>query len=190
MTRSRNSKKLGAHGDKALEVLKEPAEEVVEHVVEPDVDTAVRKALDDFQPLRAPSPHVSGRARASPPACRSDSVKSQRSSHELVLAVTATADAGIGSTPDHMGSSDGRTKRAEIDISLSVDIGHAGQSAFSLETQHDRATPSGRARRTAVARERRWGARPRWTSGGPVRAGGAAESVGRGAHGLDGVAGL
>jgi hypothetical protein len=176
MTRSRNSKKLGAHGDKAREVLKEPAEEVVEHVVEPDVDTAVRRALDDFQPLRAPLPHVSGRARASPPACRSDSVKSQRSSHELVLAVTAT-DAGIGSTPDHMGSSDGRTKRAEIDISLSVDIGHAGQSAFSLETQHDRATPSGRAR-------------PRWTSGGPVRAGGAAESVGRGAHGLDGVAGL
>ena len=41
---------LGAQGDKALEVLKETAEKVVEHVVEPDVDTAVRKAFDDFPP--------------------------------------------------------------------------------------------------------------------------------------------
>src|SRR5262245_23313818 len=41
---------LGALGDKVLEILKKPAEEVLEHVVEPDVDTTVRKAFDDFPP--------------------------------------------------------------------------------------------------------------------------------------------
>src|SRR5262245_58155675 len=39
---------LGAHGDEALEVLEETAEEIAEYVVEAQVDTAVRKAFDDF----------------------------------------------------------------------------------------------------------------------------------------------
>src|SRR5262245_2628787 len=38
---------LGAHGDEALEVPKETAEEVVEYIIEADVDTAMRKAFDD-----------------------------------------------------------------------------------------------------------------------------------------------
>src|SRR5262245_40407112 len=41
---------LGAHGDEALEVLEKTAEEVAEHVVEPEVDTAVREAFDYFAP--------------------------------------------------------------------------------------------------------------------------------------------
>ena len=40
--------KLGAHGDEALEVLEKATKEVAEHVVEANVDTAVRKAFDDF----------------------------------------------------------------------------------------------------------------------------------------------
>ena len=41
---------LPAHGDGALEVLEPATEEVAEHVVESDIDAAVRKAFDDFPP--------------------------------------------------------------------------------------------------------------------------------------------
>src|SRR5262245_11802109 len=41
---------LCAHGDEALEGLEQATEEVAEHVVEPNIDTAVRKAFDDFPP--------------------------------------------------------------------------------------------------------------------------------------------
>src|SRR5262245_48973666 len=43
-------KELCAHGDEALEVLDKATEEVAEHVVESDIDTAVREAFDDFPP--------------------------------------------------------------------------------------------------------------------------------------------
>jgi hypothetical protein len=39
---------LGAHGDKVLVLLEETTKEVSEYVIETNVDTAVRKALDDF----------------------------------------------------------------------------------------------------------------------------------------------
>jgi hypothetical protein len=39
---------LCAHGDEALEVLEEAAEEIAEDVFEADVDATVRKAFDDF----------------------------------------------------------------------------------------------------------------------------------------------
>lgn len=41
---------LGAHGDEAIEVLEKAAEEVAEHVVESDIDTAARKSFDDLPP--------------------------------------------------------------------------------------------------------------------------------------------
>ena len=41
---------LCAHGDEALEVLEKATEEVAEHVVEADIDAAIRKAFDYFPP--------------------------------------------------------------------------------------------------------------------------------------------